>query len=248
MVSVSATPQAPGNIEGVAPDPVAQEQFRRAYENRYTWDKNFPGYRATVTYRQGDQTYTGQAQVTAKFKPSVTGIEDTSAQQIVHGQLHEVAIHRVRRTFEETHGHNTFRFGETDDTGATEILMGGKAEGDRYKIRNNEVCLVHRHIHGVVVTINTFSSHDTGEGYLSHRYDSVYHDPTTGEAQGGRSEFEDEYVKVGDYFILSRRHITTATPTGSVEQEFIFSDVTLLDPQDPANQSAQGHPERTGSH
>ncbi|WP_017711510.1 DUF3386 domain-containing protein [Prochlorothrix hollandica] len=214
-----------------AQDTSAQDLFRAAYENRYTWDKNFPGYRATVTYRQGDDSVTGHAEVTAKFKPSVTGIDDETARQTVHGQLHEVAIHRVRRTFEETHGHNTFRLGETDDSGALEILMGGKAEGDRYKIRNQEVCLVHRHIHGVVVTINTFSSHDTGAGYLSHRYDSVYHDPQTGEAKGGRSEFEDLYTEVGGYYLLSQRRITSATPDGAVTQEFTFSDFELLTPE-----------------
>jgi hypothetical protein len=67
--------------------------------------------------------------------------------------------------------------------------MGGKAEGDRYHVRDNEVSMVHRHIHGTVVTIHTFSSHDTGAGYLSHKYDSVYCDPATGEQKGGRSVF-----------------------------------------------------------
>lgn len=89
--------------------------------------------------------------------------------------------------------------------------------------------MVHRHIHGVVVTIHTFSSHDTGEGYLSHRYDSVYHDPQTGEQKGGRSQFEDLYTKVGKYYILSERRIQTETETGPVEKRFTFSNLTLLD-------------------
>ncbi len=208
----------------------AQELFRAAYENRYTWDKGFPGYTADVTLKQGEQVVTGKVRVNSNFKPEVLGIEDEAAQKAIHGQIFEIAIHRVRRTFEETHGNNTFSLGDTDETGAVEILMGGKAEGDRYKVRNNEVCLVHRHIHGVVVTINTFSSHDTGEGYLSHRYDSVYHDPKTGEQKGGRSEFVDEYEKVGNYYILNRREITTATENGSEVQEFIFSNIQLLEP------------------
>lgn len=35
----------------------ARALFRAAYENRYTWDENFPGYTADVTYREGDKTY-----------------------------------------------------------------------------------------------------------------------------------------------------------------------------------------------
>lgn len=205
----------------------AQELFRAAYENRYTWDKSFPGYTAEVTYKHNGKTFTGTAKVSADMKPEVSGIDDEDATKAIHGQLFEVSIHRVRRSFESTHGNNTFTYGKTDESGEVEILMGGKAEGDRYKLRNNEVSMVHRHIHGIVVTIHTESSHDTGAGYLSHRYDSVYHDPKTGEQKGGHSTFEDEYEKVGDYFILNRRLIKTDGDTPETN-EFLFSNIQLL--------------------
>ncbi|GAB1541419.1 DUF3386 domain-containing protein [Scytonema sp. NUACC21] len=208
----------------------AQELFRAAYENRYTWDKNFPGYTADVTYKHGEKVIAGKVRVNANLKAEVSEVDDEQAKQVINNQLWEIAIHRIRRTFEETHSANTFSYGATDATGAVEIIMGGKAEGDKYKVRNNEVCLVHRHIHGVVVTVNTFSSHDTGEGYLSHRYDSVYHDPKTGEQKGGRSEFEDEYEKVGNYVILNRRLISTETEGQLLTQELIFSNIKLLEP------------------
>lgn len=217
----------------------ATDLMRAAYENRYTWDKNFPGYAADVTYKTDSQTLTASARVNPDMKAEVSGIEDEDAKKAIHGQMWEIAIHRVRRSFDDTHGKNTFSLGETDDTGAIAILMGGKAEGDRYKLRDNEVVMVHRHIHGVVVTIHTFSSHDTGEGYLSHRYDSVYHDPETGEQKGGKSVFEDEYEKVGDYFILSRRHIETETAEGTSTQEFIFSNISLLSADEPALATSQ---------
>lgn len=208
----------------------AQELFRAAYENRYTWDKNFPGYSADVTFKHDDQVFTGKICVNANLKAEVFDVDDEQAKQAIHGQVWEIAIHRIRRSFLETHGANTFSYGETDETGAVEIFIGGKSEGDGYKVRNNEVCLVHRQIHGVFVTINTFSSHDTGFGYLSHRYDSVYHDPKTGEQKGGRSEFEDEYEKVGGYFILNRRVIRTLEEGQPSIQEFIFSSIKLLEP------------------
>ncbi|RCJ28020.1 hypothetical protein A6770_24340 [Nostoc minutum NIES-26] len=208
----------------------AQELFRAAYENRYTWEQNFPGYTADITFKHDDKVITGQVRINTNLKAEVLGVDDEEAKQAIHGQAWEIAIHRIRRSFEETHGANTFSYGDTDLTDAVEILVGGKSEGDRYKVRNNEVCLVHRQIHGVVVTINTFSSHDTGEGYLSHTYDSVYHDPKTGEQKGGRSEFTDEYEKVGDYFILNRREIRTETEGKLSIQEFVFSNIKLLEP------------------
>lgn len=206
----------------------ARDLFRAAYENRYTWDKAFPGYTADVTLKQGDEVFTGKVRVNANLSTEVTGIADEQAKKSIQEQLQEIAIHRIRRTFEQTHGQNTFEFGATDDTGAVEILMGGKAQGDRYKVRNNEVCLVHRHIHGIVVTINTFSSHKTEAGYLSHRYDSVYHDPQTGEQRGEIADFEDDYTKVGNYYILTRRCIESIENDEPTTTEFLFSNVELL--------------------
>ncbi|MBF2063974.1 MAG: DUF3386 domain-containing protein [Calothrix sp. C42_A2020_038] len=208
----------------------AQELFRAAYENRYTWDKDFPGYTADITYKYDGQEFVGKVNISANLKAEVLDVENEEAQKAIHGQAWEIAVHRVRRTFEQTHGENTFSYGAKDADGAVEILMGGKAAGDKYKVRNNEVSLVHRHIHGVVVTINTFSSHDTGEGYLSHTYDSVYHDPQTGEQKGGKSFFVDEYEKVGKYYILNRREITTDVDGKPSVQEFIFSNIKLLEP------------------
>jgi hypothetical protein len=207
----------------------ARDFFRAAYENRYTWDNNFPGYTADVTLIADGKTVTAKAQVNADLKAEVSDIEDETAKKAIHGQLWEIAIHRIRRPFEASHGENTFSYGKTLEDGAVEILMGGKAEGDRYHVRDNEVSMVHRHIHGTVVTIHTFSSHDTGAGYLSHKYDSVYRDPATGEQKGGRSVFEDNYEKIGDYVILTERKIHTETDRGTVEQIFRFSNIQLLD-------------------
>lgn len=208
----------------------ARDLMRAAYENRYTWDKNFPGYTADVTLKRGDQTYKGKVRVSSNLSVEVTDVADEQAKQEILGQLQEIAIHRVRRSFEDTHGKNTFSLGETDEMGAVEILVGGKSEGDRYKIRDNEVSMVHRHIHGIVVTINTFSSHKLGEGYLSHRYDSIYHDPKTGEQKAPRTDFEDNYEKIGNYYILTQRIMCSAEDEDAPETDLSFSNVKLLQP------------------
>jgi hypothetical protein len=206
----------------------AQELFQAAYENRYTWDGNFPGYTADITYKYDDRVIKGQVRIDASLKAEVLNVEDEAAKKAIHGQAWEIAVHRVRRSFDQTHGANSFRYGSTDANGAVEIFVGGKSEGDKYKVGNNEVCHVHRLIHGTFVTIDTFSSHDTGEGYLSHTYNSVYHDPETGAQKGGKSDFTDEYEKVGNYYILNRREIRTETAGNLAIQEFIFSNIELL--------------------
>ncbi len=214
--------------EQVSEQPEARALFQAAYENRYTWDASFPGYTADVTLREGEKVHAGKLRIApddkGSFSHEVTEVADEEAKKAIAGQAWEIAVHRVRRTFEESHGKNLFTLGATDEAGAVEILVSGKSMGDRYKIHNNEVSLVHRHIRSVVVTINTLSSHQTEGGYLSHRYNSLYHDVETGEAKGSQV-FEDEYEKVGGYYILSRRAITDDQNATS---EFLFSNIKLL--------------------
>ncbi len=202
----------------------AQDLFRAAYENRYTWDSNFPGFRATVTMTKDGQSYTGQVTVGANLKPEITGIEDEAVLKAIQEQIWEITIHRVRRSFESTHGKNTFSFGTKEADGTQEIIVGGAAEGDRYKVKDNIVTLVHRHIHGTVVTIDTLSVHDTGAGYLAHQYTSVYHNPQTGEQIKPRQHFTDEYQDVGGYQILTKR--TIEDETGVVT--FTLDNISLL--------------------
>ena len=114
----------------------------------------------------------------------------------------------------------------------TEVLVGGKGEGDRYRIKNDVVTMVHRHIHGTVVTIFTTDVTDTGSGYLSHTYTSQYADPATGAARGGRSQFKDTFVPLAGNgrWVLAERIIDTeaheGTPAGS--QTFRFEDLEAL--------------------
>jgi len=215
----------------VKPGSDLREVFRRAYENRYTWEPGFSGYKGRCIWQQDDQRVEGRFEIGADLKAKVEGIEDEQVLKAINSQLWEVAIHRVRRSFEQTHGENTFTAGDTDAVG-TEVLVGGKGEGDRYRIKGDVVTMVHRHIHGTVVTIFTTEVTDTGSGYLSHTYTSQYADPASGEARGGRSSFKDTFVALpGDGpWVLQERVIDTDAhgdnPAGS--QTFRFEDLQAV--------------------
>ena len=73
-----------------------REQFRRAYDNRYTWDPDFSGYRGRCIWQQGDQQVEGRFEIGANLKAKVEGIEDEEILKAINSQLWEVAIHRVR--------------------------------------------------------------------------------------------------------------------------------------------------------
>jgi hypothetical protein len=213
----------------ITEDPQARELMRAAYDNRYTWDAKFPGYTADVTLTKDDQPYSGKVQIQG-MKNEVFEVADEAIQKEIAEQAWEIGVHRIRRPFDKTHAENKFVLGAPDETGAVELLVGGKSTGDRYKVRNNEVVLVHRRIHNVVVTINTFTTHKTAEGYLSHEYDSVYHDPETGAQVGGVSQFEDLYEQIDGYYVLTSRVIRTTENGETTTRAFSFANVKLLQP------------------
>jgi hypothetical protein len=231
-VTVSATPPELQTSPRLSQGSDATAAFRAAYENRYTWDPGFPGYRGTCVWEQGERRLQGTFEVGADLKARVDGIDDEAVQKAIAGQLWEVAIHRVRRPFEQTHGENTFTAGDSDEVG-TEVIVGGKGAGDRYRIRENIVTMVHRHIHGTVVTIFTESTTDTGAGYLSHTYTSRYSDPVSGVSRGGISHFEDRFEPLGEGgpWVLGERSVRTedGSDAGAANTvRYSFTDLVSL--------------------
>jgi hypothetical protein len=135
--------------------------FKAAYENRYTWAPGFTGYKGSCAWTDGKKTLEGFFTLGQDFKANVNGIDDENIHKAISSQLWEVAIHRVRRSFENTHGKNTFTFGDINEIGS-EILVGGKNNGDRYRVKDNVVTMVYRHIHGSLIIILTKEVIHTG--------------------------------------------------------------------------------------
>lgn len=207
----------------------ARDLFRTAYENRYTWDANFPGYTADVEVKQGDEVYTGKIRVNRDLSVEVSGIDDEEVQQSVYTQLRDVITHRKRGIFDQAHGKNEFSLGEQDSSGAMEILVKGDAMGSNYKIRGSEICQVSRVMGRVAFVIDTHESLDTREGYVATRYDAIFRNAQTGEVTN-ELKFEDEYGKVGDYYIMTRQVVRSSQPNEQTTTEFNFSNVKLLEP------------------
>jgi hypothetical protein len=217
------------SITAISQGSDCRDAFRAAYQNRYTWDPGFSGYSGRCIWLHADRSVEGTFRIGADLKAKVEGVTDSEVQKAFNSQLWEVCIHRVRRTFEQTHSENTFTAGDSTDEGL-EVIIGGKGKGDKYRIKNDIVTMVHRHIHGTVVTIHTESTTDTGRGYLSRSYTSQYADPTSGELRGGMSHFLDTFVPVtaGGCWVLSERTIRTDafSDTPENEQTFRFTDLT----------------------
>ena len=205
--------------------------FKAAYENRYTWDKNFLGYEGSCSWTDGEREVKGSFCLGQDLKATINQIDDEDIHKAISSQLWEVAIHRVRRSFEQTHGKNTFTFGDTNEIGS-EVIVGGKNEGDKYRVKNDVVKMVYRHIHGNLIVILTKEVTHTGNGYLSKSYSSQYLDPISKKDLKGRSFFNDDFVPLykGGPWVLSSRSIHQESLEGSIisKQKFSFSKLKSL--------------------
>ncbi len=206
--------------------------FKDAYLNRYTWDPDFTGYKGSCDWRKGSDYREGTFEVSPETQPIISGIKNDDIYNAIKTQLFDVAIHRVRRSFKQIHGDNNFRSGDTTDEG-TKVIVGGKNKHDYYRVKNNIITEVHRHIHGKIIVIHTQTIFDTGSGYLSQSYSSQFYDPLTHQIISPKNKFIDNYILLfqSNVWVLSKRVIVSEAFSGepSLKQEFNFTNLNKID-------------------
>ena len=206
----------------------AEELFKAAYENRYTWDEDFPGYSANVELIQGQETYTGKISINRDLSVEVSGVSDIQVQEGIYIQLWDVITHRKPTPFNESHGKHEFIKGSTDDTQAVEIIVKGDLPDSNYKIRGREICQVTRVKGSTAFVIDTHENLDTGEGYIAIRYVAIFRDIKTNEVQS-ILKFEDTYEKVGKYYLMTKQVVQDSQDSNDTITQFNYSNIKLLE-------------------
>lgn len=204
----------------------ATEFFRKVYENRYTWNKQFPGYTAAVEFKQGKENYKGQVRVNPDLSVEVTGINNEDIRKTLENLLSVNVVHRRQVPFEVAHKNSSFKYGATDKTGTVEIVAQGKIES-RYKVLNQQIKQVNRLLGPHSVTVNTLDSIATPEGYLATRYRTTYYEPQTKQVVA-EEESEDSYEKIGGYYVLSSEVIHTLEDGQHITTQLKFTDIKLV--------------------
>lgn len=212
----------------------AQELLKSAFESRYTWDENFPGYSANVELIQGEETYTGTVLINRDLSVEVSGISDVQVQEGIYIQLRNVVTHYKPTSFDESHGKHEFIQGSTDDKEAVVIIVkGDSVKGDSadstYKIIGREICQVIRVKGSIVFAIDTHENLDTGEGYIALRYDVVFRDLKTNEIQS-LLKFEDASEKIGKYYLMTKQIVQDWQDAKETKTVFSYSNIKLLEP------------------
>ncbi len=207
-----------------------KELFKKAYEKRYTWNKDFSGYKGKCIFSSNSNTYEGDFVLGKDFKPEIQKINDQKVVKSISSQLFEVSIHRIKRDFEEIHSKNNFNLIEDSESGI-EMIVSGKSEGDKYRVKNNRINMVYRKIHGIIIEIFVQEFFDTGRGFLSKKYTSQQLDTNTLKANSLKLEYEDNFINVGsqDIWLLNSRFIKYLNKNQDQEtQSFTFEDLSLL--------------------
>ena len=204
--------------------------FKNAYENRYTWPKSFKGYKGKCIYLSKNEKIEGNFIVGKNFKPEIKNISNDQIVKIIASQLFEVVIHRVRKSFDDIHSKNDFRL-ETNTENGIQMIVTGKNEGDKYRVKDGSINMVYRRMHGVVFEIYVEKFIDTKKGLLSKKYSSTQLDEKTLKPISERLYYDDEFLNIGnDFWVLSSRTINYLDQSKEEKQSrFLFEEISLLD-------------------
>ena len=185
-----------------------KEIFQKAYEKRYTWTNDFSGYQGKCIFSLKGDNYEGKFFLGKDFKPEIHNIDDQEIVKSITSQLFEVSIHRVKRKFEDMHAKNNFNLIKESKNGI-EMIVSGKNDGDKYRVKNNCINMVYRKIHGIIIEIFVQEFFDTGSGFLSKKYTSQRIDQDTLKVDTLKFEYEDRFINIGsqDIWILNSRYI-----------------------------------------
>ena len=207
-----------------------KEIFKKAYENRYTWNNEFNGYKGKFIFFINNNIHECEFSLGKDFKPNIQKIEDEKIVKNIASQLFEVCIHRVKREFKSIHSENSFNLVKNSESGI-EMSVSGKNQGDKYRVKNECINMVYRKIHGSIIEIFVEEFLDTGIGSLSKKYSSQSIDPETLKAKSQKLEYVDEFTNIdeGDYWILNSRTIKYLNQNQEEEtQKFVFEDICLI--------------------
>lgn len=209
---------------GVALADDARAIFRTAYQSRYTWDEDFPGYQASATLERGDRAVRGTVRVLGDLSVEVAGIEDEDAAELVASHLKMDVIHRRRRPFEEMHAGDRFSILEESGDRVYRLQEVGEDGESEYIVRDDILAQVNRSFGDINAQVDTLATSPTTGGYIATEYETTFSDAESGTVLA-KEDIRDFYERVGNYYLLSYREIRSTLDIDPAEKS--AADTTL---------------------
>jgi hypothetical protein len=215
----------------MATQSTAETLFQTAYESRYTWDENFPGYAANVQLLQENEVYAGKIQIDPSLNIQVTEVADKQIEAGIDIQLQEIVTRCQRSNFQTTYGQHEFSLGETAETDAVTVFVKSETTDSCYNIHNQKIYQEIRVMGRMALEINSGEFLDTDSGYLPSAYHVVFRNSQTSDVNS-ILRFTDTYQKFGGYYILTKQ-VVSEYENGKIETpqsitEFVYSNIQLL--------------------
>ncbi|NJL53349.1 MAG: DUF3386 family protein [Hydrococcus sp. SU_1_0] len=184
----------------------ATDILKDAYNNRYVWNKDFPGYTANVSATYNNQEDKGSIEVKSSIKKlKVKNVENSEIADLIRGQIMMEVNHRQSIPYEQLHGQNTLVIKNIESTTAS-IEEKGK-DGALYKIKDRVILQVDRSMpNNMTVTVDTLETNKTSDGYLASEYLSTLKNINTNELIQEAYSIDD-HEKVGNFYLLNSRRI-----------------------------------------
>ena len=210
----------------------AETLFQTAYESRYTWDENFPGYAANVQLLQENEVYAGKIRIDPSLNIQVTEVADKQIEAGIDIQLQEIVTRCQRSNFQTAYGQHEFSLGETVETDTVKVFVKSETTDSCYNIHNQKICQEIRVMGRMALEINSGEFLDTDSGYLPCVYHVVFRNSQTSDVNS-ILKFTDTYQKFGAYYILTKQ-VVSEYEDGNIETpqsitEFVYSNIKLLE-------------------
>jgi hypothetical protein len=208
------TPTQPAaqSVQVAAPapaEPSAEAIFKAAYEKRYAWDKDFPGFTADVAVKYGNDYIQGSITLQSDlgFKTEKIIAQDIS--NLIASQVQMVTGQFDWQPFDVVHQGNTFKQLPADQPSVRLIEEKNENVTTVYRLEGDRVIQLNRNINDVALQLKATNFQKTPQGEIPSRFTITITEIATGKLIE-QDEVRDTYEKIGNYYLLSKREVRTA--------------------------------------
>jgi hypothetical protein len=219
-----ATLSFPWPLVRTDPDAAAVEMFEKAIAARASWH-DLPGFSARIEGVSDGRTFEGKVRIGADGAVDAS-LDDKTAAVWVEEQLGSIVLHRQASLRRER---PVLYFADADDShphGRLLTFVGGKFASS-YRVKNEQIMVVNRHIGGENMTITVLDNDKTAEGkFLPRSYTVQYWDAKDGRLT--RTEaIQDTFRRVGKWDLPASHTVSTASGDGLVVRSFRLAEHEL---------------------